>query len=123
MATMVNCNYKLDEGGTWLVTDDVWFLTFQFKFFFVRVENRNNLQLFYAFIYKVYFVLFDRESPRSLPKIRLRVSFLDADSPHPCVLIGDVTKAFLQSKSRVEATYAPLFLRMAISTNVKSDEK
>jgi hypothetical protein len=69
-------------------------------------------------IYKVYIVLFDMESPCSLLKIRLRVCFPD---PHPCVLIGEflayVTKAFLQSKS------CTLFLRMAISTNVKSDEK
>jgi hypothetical protein len=34
MVIIVNCNYKLDEGGTWLVADDVWFVTFQFKFFF-----------------------------------------------------------------------------------------
>jgi hypothetical protein len=39
MVTIVNCNYKLDKGGTWLVADDVWFLTFCLKFSFVRVEK------------------------------------------------------------------------------------
>jgi hypothetical protein len=99
----------------WLVADEVWVSFISFQVFFVQVENRNNLQLFYVFIYKICTVLFDKESLYLLPKIRLRVCFPDARSPHPCVLISEflvyVTKAFLQS------------IRMVISTDVKGDEK
>lgn len=96
----------------WLVAGEVWVSFSSFQVSIGRVENRTSLQLCYAFIYKVCIVLFARESPSSVPEIRFRGCFPKARCSFPCVVDWRVScmcnQSFLQSKSRVEATIAPI---------------